>query len=340
MAEFERYTVGTVWQPELVLSLFLRSILLVVGAIAVVALAYAVERRRRGGGVLVVASLLLVALASPWAPSVMEFAFRGRFHLTNAVVLGAAAAAAWPRRSGDDEGAVWITLAAALQTWRSPLFGGIGVYSAFYLPAGIVVLCWLFGKALARLGDVRDRVAWSRAATSTFAVWCVLAFLVSARVFRGEVTERVETARGTLYVPRAIAPAFTGLLDVVRSSTAPGEPVLLLPEDNVVNFLAARRSVHRYYQLIPGILDVDGERDVIASAEREGVRLVSISNRATGEYGATFFGIDYDREIQAWVQSHFRLAHRLGTPVRPAGHDASLMFPAEGYGVDVYFRNG
>ncbi len=339
MGEFERFTVGTVWEPALVASLVVHAVLCLAGAGALVGLVHVAERRRRGAGALVATLLLLGAVLSPWSAAVIEFAYRGRFHLTNAIVLGTAAVLAARRPSADTWDLRWITIAAALQTWRSPLFGGVSVYSAFYLPAGIVVLCWLLGDGAAALAHVRDRRVWARAATTVVAAWCALVFLVSARIFRGEISERVETERGTLYVAHVIAPVFTGLLDVVRSSTRPGEPVLLLPEDNAAQFLTGRPSVHRYYQLIPGILDADGEREVIASAEREGVRLVSISNQTATDYGATYFGLDFDREIFAWVQSRFRLARRLGNPVHPAGQGPGYMFPAEGYGIDVYLRD-
>jgi hypothetical protein len=339
MGGFERDMVGTTLEPGLIVGLVGRGVAMLSGALALVMLAYLAERTVRGLGGLLLLLIVLGIAASPAAPAAAAFLYRGLFHLTNPLVLVTAAiivaAADVPRRREVS----WIVLLAVLQTWRSPLFGGVAVYSAFYMPAGVIVLIWLVGEALPTLGRTADPDAWRRATSVVGAVWCAFALLVTVRVFRGELTERVGTERGTLYVAPAIRPAFVDLLDLVRSSTHADEPVLLLPEDNAVHFLAARRSIHRYYQLIPGILDAEGEARVIRSSEHEHVRFVSISNRMTADYGSPFFGVDYDREILRWVQSEFPQTRRLGSPSRPvAAARADLMFPEDGYGVDVYMR--
>ena len=339
MGLFERHTVGTVFDFALVAGLLAHGTGILAAAVLIVASVYLGERHTRLLGLLVAVALALIMLLSPASSSAMDFLYRGQIHATSALVLIASCLIA--RRMGGDAAhdVWWLALLALLQTWRSPLFGGVSVYSAFYMPAGVALLVWLVAEGAAMVGRVRDRVTWQRATVLVCGVWCGLATLVTARVFRTQLTERVEAERGVLFVSAAIAPAFAGLLDLVRSSTRPDEPVLLLPEDNAVHFLAPRRSIRTYYQLIPGIVDVEGERQVVAAAEREGVRLASVSNRATPDYGATFFGIDYDREVYAWLQSRFRLTQRLGNPVRPSmASEPGLLFPKEGYGVEIYMR--
>jgi hypothetical protein len=337
MARFERYTVGSTFDLRLVGRLLVHASGILATMAVLVAAAYAGERRTRGMGFLLMLAAAAGTLASPLGPGLLDFLYAGRAHLTNAVVLAFAAVLSW--RRDRLRNVRWVVLLAFLQTWRSPLFGGVSVYSAFVNPAALVVLIWLLAEGWASLASVRSRSAWQRAVLAVCVTACAVTVTVKARVFR-RIDHRVATERGALYVHPSVGPALEGLLRTVEARTAPADRVLLLPEDNAVHFLSGRRSVSRHYQIIPGILDADGERALIATADLERVRFATVSNRMTAEYGAPFFGVDYCQEIGRWLRARFTLTQTIGNPDRHPPVEPGLLFPRAGYGIDVYEREG
>ena len=334
MAQFERYTVGSTADPRLIGRLLVQTAGILAVLTSLIAAAYACERRVRNAGFLLVLGTTVVALASI-APALIPFLYDGRVHLTNLPVLALAAWLSWRR----DRNVTWIALLASLQTWRSPLFGGVSVYGAFVMPAGTVVLVWLLGEGWASVAAVASPRAWRRAVGAVCVTAWAFTLMVKARVFE-RIDHPITTARGSLYVHPSVGPALEGLLRAVEARTAPDDRVLLLPEDNAVHFLSGRRSVTHHYQLIPGILDVDGERALIATAEREHVRFASVSNRMTAEYGVPFFGRDYCGEIGRWLRERFTRTETIGNADPNPPIEPGLLFPRAGYGIAVYERGG
>src|SRR5262249_53124609 len=158
------------------------------GVLAVLfALAYAAERHARPAmGMAVIAVVETVLLLSPVAGTVVEALYRNWLHGANlvslVVVLGLAGRVADPPRRRDLR---WIALAAALATWRAPLFAGISQYSAFFMPVSMVALGWLWSEGVPSFFTRLDPSAWRRAVLAVVVIWAMLTGVLKAKIFRG-----------------------------------------------------------------------------------------------------------------------------------------------------------
>ncbi len=68
----------------------------------------------------------------------------------------------------------------------------------------------------------------------------------------------------------------------------------------------------RWYLLIPGTLSSQEEQDYIADLRRTDPDYIVFTNRNYVEYGAAYFGIDYDQKIYRWIEANYRVAGEFG----------------------------
>jgi hypothetical protein len=102
------------------------------------------------------------------------------------------------------------------------------------------------------------------------------------------------------------------MISFVRAQTAAGKRVLILPEFPMLYVMGGTESPSRYYELVPGMIDSAGEKQLIAEAESQQVEYVIITNRGTFEYGYPYFGLDWGKDIYRWIDSNFEQSGEFG----------------------------
>lgn len=153
-------------------------------------------------------------------------------------------------------------------------------------------------------------------------------YLQTAAIFRARQTVVVGTgadafrtdARG-LVVSRS--------LEAVRERLRPGGTLAVVPEGVMLNYLARAPAPTRFVNLMPPELQVFGEatiRDALAAAPPD---LVAVVHKDTAEYGVRFFGRDYARSIQAWLDPRYERVALFGKePLTPGkGFGIALLAP-------------
>jgi hypothetical protein len=119
------------------------------------------------------------------------------------------------------------------------------------------------------------------------------------------------TARGTMKVPPSAAASYQAAIAFMKEKAATGDSVLSVPEDTSLYFFSAVDCPTRTYAFTPGMVAPGKMTDaLIGEIERKQVRYLLWSDRKFPEYGAPEFGKDFDQELAAYFQSHYR-------PVRP-----------------------
>lgn len=139
-----------------------------------------------------------------------------------------------------------------------------------------------------------------------------------------------ESSIGRIHAARGDLPALREAVAFLQSQPRESRRVLIAPDEVFLYSFAGLKAPSRWYQLTPGVLDVPDEERLIAAAEAAGVRYVLVSNRYSGEYGVSFFGIDYSRRLQAWIDTRFVPTREFGSfrriPVPPERTAAPLAF--------------
>jgi hypothetical protein len=137
----------------------------------------------------------------------------------------------------------------------------------------------------------------------------------------------VHTAAGDYVGDSRSASAQQEAIDFLRTHTAPGEPILALPADAGIYFLADRPQALYENMFLPGLLDTAAdERAAIARLERERVRYALVSNRDTSAFETGRFGSGYDRQLGRYLRSGRLVASFGDLSAAPGGGNPSRGF--------------
>jgi hypothetical protein len=86
-----------------------------------------------------------------------------------------------------------------------------------------------------------------------------------------------------------------------------------MPEDTALYFFSGTNAPSRWFIVTPQVLPSGrATTKYLEELDRADIRYVIVSDRATSEFGLPVFGVDYGQQIFAWLNSHFRVAQRIG----------------------------
>jgi 4-amino-4-deoxy-L-arabinose transferase-like glycosyltransferase len=167
-------------------------------------------------------------------------------------------------------------------------------------------------------------VRCARAATSSLSVehsrklvTSLLAFEVTVLAtvlvpIENAKTVKLETSWGGIYLAPADASVARQIIDFTLAQKEAGHRVVVLPEGHMIYALTGTEAPSRWETIIPGILSPSQEKQYIADLTHADVDYIVLTNRKTAEYGAPYFGIDYNRKIYGWIETNYRVAGQFG----------------------------
>jgi hypothetical protein len=264
------------------------------------------------GVVLSLALLAYFGLALHW--SVLSLLGAVVFPLDMVFYVGIAALIAaysyFVRRPEPQSGLPLVVLLAfgVLLAFRILLRDTPGGYAIYYNSPAILAFLLMARPLIPRAGRSQRSVLRME---SLICLACLVVVALYSVRYAADATDIVPlvTDRGTIRVPRQVAENYAAAIGFMREHASRGELVLSIPEDTGLYFLSGVPCPTRVFAFTPGIL-VPGKmtEDVIASVSRQNVRYLLWSNRTFPDYGAPYFGIDFDRVFGDYLSSHY---HRL-----------------------------
>jgi hypothetical protein len=133
--------------------------------------------------------------------------------------------------------------------------------------------------------------------------------LAAARVTYAD-GHRVTTARGTYYdVSPTRGRAVAALLEHLRRVEA--RELVVMPEGLSLNYLAKVPTPLRYQTFTP-VEIADAEAPIVAELAVKRPRYVAIVSRDLREFGSAGLGVDYGREITAFLRANYDVERRFG----------------------------
>jgi hypothetical protein len=127
-----------------------------------------------------------------------------------------------------------------------------------------------------------------------------------------ERSARLETSWGEIYLTPTDASAARQMIDFISEQKRNGRKVAVLPEAPMLYALTGTEAPNRWYTLLPGYFSPSGEDAYIADLNRAAPDYILLTARNSIEYGASYFGIDYDQKIYHWIESNYRIAGKFG----------------------------
>jgi hypothetical protein len=125
-------------------------------------------------------------------------------------------------------------------------------------------------------------------------------------------TAAFETSWGTIRLKPEEANVAQQLLAFMSEQKRHGRKVAVLPEAPMFYALTGTDAPGRWYTLLPGVLSPEQEQVCLADLNRAAPDYILVTARRTPEYGADYFGIDYDQNIYHWIESNYRIAGEFG----------------------------
>ena len=91
------------------------------------------------------------------------------------------------------------------------------------------------------------------------------------------------------------------------------ETFVVLPEGVMLNYLTRHDNPVKYFEFIPPMVAVPGERHIIEALKMNKPDYVIILDRETREYGFRFFGRHYAKELFQWIRTNYTPVERIGS---------------------------
>jgi 4-amino-4-deoxy-L-arabinose transferase-like glycosyltransferase len=86
---------------------------------------------------------------------------------------------------------------------------------------------------------------------------------------------------------------------------APDKTIVCVPEGIIINYLARRRTATPYVNFNPPDLLLFGEDNMIAAMNQSPPDFLFLVHKDTSEFGERFFGHDYARNLNAWIEARY-----------------------------------
>jgi len=122
----------------------------------------------------------------------------------------------------------------------------------------------------------------------------------------------LETSWGVIHVEPEEANVARQILAFIAEQKRTGRRVAFFPEATMLYALGDIEAPDRWYMVVPGILSPAQEEVLLADLDRSQPDYILITSRKTTEYGADYFGIDYDQRIYQWIESNYRISGQFG----------------------------
>lgn len=125
-------------------------------------------------------------------------------------------------------------------------------------------------------------------------------------------TATLETSWGAVHLEPEEAAVAQQVLDFMTQQKRQGRQVAVVPEAPMFYAFAGTEAPSRWFTLLPGLLSPAQEDIYIADLNASGPDYILLTGRKTPEYGADYFGIDYDKKVYRWIESNYRVVAKFG----------------------------
>jgi len=120
------------------------------------------------------------------------------------------------------------------------------------------------------------------------------------------------------------------LSERIRERTREQDGLVVFPEGEVLNAISGRRNLLRHKLYLPGYLTSDNENEILAELGRTLPGAIVIVNRSTAMYGRAVFGVNYAKNLMAWIEENYAVDPRQETLRGESGDRLFLRRPATG----------
>jgi hypothetical protein len=196
-------------------------------------------------------------------------------------------------------------LLGLLAAHRRPFHIGDTPYVAPQLLFTFVCAAGLLHLFVATRKHADERRKLIRIGAAALALLVAAAFALRIREYAGIDRVWVPGTGRMLSAGAPVAAEIDAAARAVRAARPEARTLVVFPEGQVLNFLAGKPNPLRQKLYIPGYLRAANEPRLLADLERARPDAIVLWQRSTEEYGPAEFGVDYGREVFAWIERNY-----------------------------------
>jgi len=185
---------------------------------------------------------------------------------------------------------------------------------AHALPAALLLVTTLVTWIPAKIEQRGGSGAAFRGAALGVVLVTIIGHLQIVAPYVAKKSSRLGGVDDAIRVAPVIARVLGTALEEVQARTRPGEPLSVMPEGVMLNFLARRPLPTPHFSFNPFEVLVYGEDNMLRAFEASPPAAVILVHHDTSEHGARFLGHDYGIDLLAWVREHYRMVRQIGDP--------------------------
>jgi hypothetical protein len=197
------------------------------------------------------------------------------------------------------------------------------IYSSSILFIAFIALLWRFIDHFSSRPESARR---SFSIVLYFAAYAVLFAAMMTDLYKDLPWPLIHTPMGDVRRNPQNITLVNEFLPVMQKAKSEGKRVLLLPEITGLYFISGMQSPSHYEVFVPGVLEPGKYMEIfLRELGQNPPDLIILSNRRTSEYGAEYFGIDYDQEFMQWIDRRYHVTGEIGHFERRDGAPLSAL---------------
>jgi len=224
-------------------------------------------------------------------------------------------------RTKPDEKATTALLQAALFAFATLLLAKIFFNARIYqygfalaLPATLLLVTALVSWIPRAIEKSGGSGALFRGAALGVVGLAVFAHLQIVAPYVADKTSRLGGVDDAIRVHPGVARVLGAALEEVQARTRPGDPLAVMPEGVMLNFMARRPLPTPHFSFNPFEVLVYGEDTMVEAFASSPPAAVLLVHHDTSEHGARFLGRNYGISLLGWIRENYRTVRQIGGP--------------------------
>lgn len=206
--------------------------------------------------------------------------------------------------------AAFILSCGVLSIARTYFVVNLYVYGTYLLPLLSISLLIVFLKFIPDIFAIKDKSVLE-ITISLFFIMLSLTVLNNSLNYKNSTRVPVNSEKGAFLSTAGQSYVINESLQYLYRQAPENSTCLVLPEGALINFMADRKSMDKYYHLLPNHIDAIGEDNIVKDLKNKPPEFIFITDRDSSEYGAKYFCKDYAYKICKFIDTNYKFQKRL-----------------------------
>lgn len=215
---------------------------------------------------------------------------------------------------------IFIIFSAILTTVRTAFFINSYLFGAFMMPLVLIALFIVFSKFFPIVFKMKNPQMFNQIITILFIIFGFI-MLYKNLDYNKKFNAPLYSNKGVIYSTKEQTYVLSHALAYIDKKVAKDATCLVLPEGAMINFISGRKSVDKYYNLLPNHIEALGETNIVKDLEKTPPDYIFITNRTSAEFNKGYFCEDYAKKICSFVDDNYQFKEKFSLNKSDIWHD-------------------